>query len=97
MIRLPASMAWIKQRNIFNLFKFRKPGPLGQVRASWLCRRHMTWNDGILEGWNNGFRRMKSFFDTAHKSEINPPVADRFLTPNIPLFHHSIIPLDVSK
>jgi hypothetical protein len=30
----------------------------------------MTRNNGILEGWNNGFRRMKYFFDTARKSEI---------------------------
>ena len=71
------------------LFKFRKPGPLGQVRATWLCRRLMPWNDGILECWNNGFRRMKSYFDTPHKSEINPPAVDRFLYPR---FHYSTIP-----
>jgi hypothetical protein len=49
----------------------------------------MPWNDGIMEGWNNGFRRMKSFFDTPRKSEINPPAADRFLNP---IFHYSTIP-----
>jgi len=26
-----------------------KPGPLGQVREDWLCRKHMPWNDGKLE------------------------------------------------
>jgi len=25
---------------IHRLFKYRKPGPLGQVRVGWLCRRH---------------------------------------------------------
>jgi len=32
---------------------------------------------------------MKSFFDTARKSEINPPGAERFLNP---IFHYSTIP-----
>jgi crotonobetainyl-CoA:carnitine CoA-transferase CaiB-like acyl-CoA transferase len=30
----------------------------------------MLWNDGILECWNNGLRRMRSFYDTLGKSEI---------------------------
>jgi hypothetical protein len=46
----------------------------------------MPWGDGILECWNNGFIRMKSFLDTFSKSEINPPAADRFYT------QYSIIP-----
>jgi hypothetical protein len=49
----------------------------------------MLWNDGILECWNNGLRRMRFFFDTLGKSEINPPAADRFLNP---VFHYSTIP-----
>jgi hypothetical protein len=52
----------------------------------------MPWGDGILECWNNGFIRMKSFLDTFSKSEINPPAADRFYTQYsiIPSFHHPI-------
>jgi hypothetical protein len=49
----------------------------------------MPWNDGIQEYWNNGFSRMRSFFDTISKSEINPPAADRLLSP---IFHYSTIP-----
>jgi len=55
--------------------------PRGQVRVNWLCRRQMPWNDGIQECWNNGFRRMRSFFDTIGKSVINLPAANRFLSP----------------
>jgi hypothetical protein len=50
-----------------------------------------------MEDWNNGSKRMESFFNAAGKTEIGPPAADRFLNPNIPLFQHPIIPLDVSR
>ena len=72
-----------------DLFKHRKPGPLGQVRGNWLCRIQMPWGDGILECWNNGLKRRRSFFDTPGKPEINPAAADRFL---YPVFHYSTIP-----
>jgi hypothetical protein len=36
------------------VFKFRKPGPLRQVRVKRQCRRKMPWNDGIMDGWNIG-------------------------------------------
>ena len=50
------------------------------------------WNvaDPPLEEWNNGFRRIRSFFDKLGQSEINPPAADRFL---YPMFQYSTIPL----
>jgi hypothetical protein len=52
------------------------------------------WNvvDPPLEDWNNGLRRVESFFDTLGKSEINPPAADRFYTQYsiFPSFHRSI-------
>jgi hypothetical protein len=31
------------------LIKHKYPGPLGQVRVNWLCRRQISWGDGILE------------------------------------------------
>jgi hypothetical protein len=39
--------------------------------------RIKTWNNGILECWNNGPKTTNA----------------RFLPPNIPLYHHSIIPV----
>jgi len=50
----------------------------------------------MVEYWNNGFERMKSFFEKAGKTEIKISI-NTFFKPNIPLFQHSIIPLDVSK
>jgi hypothetical protein len=76
-------------KHLPNLFKHRKPGPLGQVRVNWLCRRQMPWNDGILEWWNNGFKRMRSFFDKLGQSEIKIKIISAFHTQysNIPPFH----------
>jgi len=51
------------------------------------------WNIGRLE---HGFNRIKSFFDTANKTDKKIRI-NSFLKPIIPLFQHSIIPLDVSK
>jgi hypothetical protein len=52
----------------------------------------MTWNDGILEGWQNGFKRLKAFFDTAGKTEIKIRINSVFKTQYsiIPPFHHYI-------
>jgi hypothetical protein len=52
----------------------------------------MMWNDGILESWNNGFKRIKSFFDTAGKTRIKIRINSVFKTQHsiIPTFHHSI-------
>jgi len=43
----------------------------------------LPWNDGMMEQWNTGFKGMK------------PIEIDDFLLfmPNIPVFHHSIIPI----
>jgi hypothetical protein len=50
------------------------------------------WNDGILESWNNGFKRMKSFFDAAGKTEVKIRINSVFKTQYsiIPPFHQSI-------
>jgi len=43
----------------------RNPGPLGQVRDNWLCRKSCCQrerNDGILDYWNSGFSGMGSIF-----------------------------------
>ena len=53
---------------------------LSQVRGNWLCRRQMPWGDGILECWNNGFIRMRSFLDTFPKSEIKIKIISVFYT-----------------
>ncbi len=68
------------------LYKHRKLGPLGQIRGNWQCRRQMPWGDGILECWNNGFLRMRSFLDTFSKSEIIIKTISVFYT------RYSIIP-----
>jgi hypothetical protein len=41
------------------------------------------WNDGTLEDWNDGLNR---------KEKTKNPFSS--LYPIIPLFHHSIIPID---
>jgi hypothetical protein len=51
----------------------------------------MTWKNGILDGWNNGFKRMKSFFDAASKTEMKIRINSDFKP------QYSIIPLDVSR
>jgi len=47
-----------------------KPGLPAKVGVDPPSRRQMPWNDGVLERWNYGFGRMKSFFVTSRKSEI---------------------------
>jgi hypothetical protein len=76
-----------------DLIKHRKPGSLGQVRVSWLCRKQMprkVWNTGMMEYWV--WRKEIHFYidgtDQKIKSDHHP-----FCNPNIPFFHHSIIPL----
>ncbi len=36
------------------LFRRRKPGPLGQVRAPRLCRESAASGSGMMEYWNDG-------------------------------------------
>jgi len=51
-----------------------------------------TWNDGMLESWNNGQKRITSVVCLSHEPYY-------FSTgwntngPNIPVFHCSIIPI----
>jgi hypothetical protein len=52
----------------------------------------MGWNDRILDCWKTGYGRMRSIYmdatDQKIKSDHHLP-----LSPNIPFFQHSIIPL----
>jgi hypothetical protein len=52
----------------------------------------MTWNNGILEDWNNGYKRNKSSFYTAGKTGIKIRINSVFKTQYsiIPPFHLSI-------
>jgi hypothetical protein len=64
-----------------------------------------TWNDGMLESWNNGPKRLTSVFGSRLLGSIftffNPwfvyPMSRIIFqpdgTPMVPIFHHSIIPL----
>jgi len=59
----------------------------------------MTWDNGILEDWNNGFKRMKSFSDTPGKTEIKISI-NSVARPQysiIPAFHPSIGRLKVNS
>jgi len=73
------------------LFYHWKPGPVGQVRDNRLCHEWMPWNNGILEYWNTGFSGMRSIY--IHTARIRGKIRHHPLfIPNIPSFHHSIIP-----
>jgi len=68
---------------------------LAQVRENRLCRDPARRNDGVMECWNDGFSGIEILFywggtDQKLKSDHHP-----ILIPNIPLFHHSIIPPDI--
>jgi hypothetical protein len=55
----------------------------------------MPWNDGILEWWNNGIRRMRPFFNKLGQSEIKIKIIFAVI-PNIPFFNHPTIPLGLN-
>ena len=59
-----------------------------------------AWNDGMLELWNNGQKRITSvfgllmfFFDPWFVSPMNRIIFQPDGTPMVPIFHHSIVPL----
>ena len=75
-----------------NFYPTSKTWSSGQAAQIGYAERPITWNNGIMEGWNNGFRRMKSFFYIAGKTEINPPAWAVFkhqysILSTIPAFH----------
>jgi len=57
-----------------------------------------TWNDGMLEQWNNGQKRItsvsgSSFFDPWFVYPMNRIIFQPDGTRMYPIFHHSIVPL----
>jgi hypothetical protein len=75
------------------VFKHRKPGAFGQIKDWQLCHKRLLWNTGIMECWNTGFIRNEiNFYFDGLKQEIKSGHHPLF-RPNIPFFHHSIIPM----
>jgi hypothetical protein len=51
-----------------------------------LASKARNWNNGILEGWNDGLKNE----DKNYEDPILP--SSHFPKPTIPVFQHSIIP-----